>query len=161
MLQLPKSAPACELSKRLMAQWATMAGRSNPILLIVMAWAVLALPLVFFRGYNSDEGLAVVLTQTTLADGNWITPHVFNIRWVERPTLLSWIIAAASAPFGSVSQITARLPVVLFLLGGCLLIYALLRTLRASVAAALLGAAMFLACPLVLRHYVMITADMP
>ncbi len=47
---------------------------------------------------------------------------MFNLRWVERPTLLSWIIAAISAPFGSVSQVTARLPIVLFLLAGCLLI---------------------------------------
>ena len=27
-------------------------------------------------------------------------PYMLNLRWVERPTLLSWIIAAISAPFG-------------------------------------------------------------
>ncbi len=86
---------------------------------------------------------------------------MFNLRWVERPTLLSWIIAAISAPFGGVSQITARLPVALFVLLGCLLIYALLRKLSASVPASLLGVALFLACPLVIRSNVMITADLP
>ena len=86
---------------------------------------------------------------------------MFNLRFVERPTLQSWIIAAISAPFGDVNQITARLPIVLFLLFGCLLIYWLLRRVAASVPAALFGVALFLACPLVIRSYVMITADLP
>ena len=85
----------------------------------------------------------------------------YNTRFVERPTLLSWIIAAVSAPFGSVNQFTARFPIILFLLAGCLLIYAVLRRVSASVPAALLGVALFLACPIVIRAYVMPTADMP
>ena len=133
----------------------------NPVATIIGVWAVLTLPLVFFRGYNSDEGLAVVIARTALEHGYWLCPHIFNVRFVERPTLLSWIIAAFSEPFGQVSQITARLPVSLFLLLGCLLIYALLRKIAASVPAGLLGVAVFLACPLVMRSYVMITADMP
>jgi 4-amino-4-deoxy-L-arabinose transferase-like glycosyltransferase len=83
------------------------------------------------------------------------------VRWIERPTLLSWVIAAISAPFGEVNQITARLPIALSVLAGCLLIYWLLRQVSASVAAALFGAALFLACPLVIRSYVTITADLP
>lgn len=146
---------------RIVAAWNAAAMRWNPVTLIVVAWALLAVPLVFFRGYNSDEGLAVSIARTALEDGDWLTPHMFNLRWVERPTLLSWIIAALSAPFGNVSQVTARLPIVLFLLLGCLLIYALLRKAAASMPAALFGVALFLACPLVMRSYVMITADMP
>ena len=49
----------------------------------------------------------------------------------------------------------------LFVLLGCLLIYALLRKLSASVPASLIGVALFLACPLVIRSNVMITADLP
>ena len=152
---------ASTIPARIVASWNTVSTRWNPVALIVGAWAVLTLPLVFFRGYNSDEGLAVVIARTALEDGYWLSPHTFNVRFVERPTLLSWIIAAISEPFGQVSQIAARLPVALFLLLGCLLIYALLRKVAASVAAALLGVALFLACPLVMRSYVMITADMP
>lgn len=44
---------------------------------------------------------------------------------------------------------------------GCLLIYTLLRRVSASIPAALLGVALFLACPIVIRAYVMTTADMP
>jgi 4-amino-4-deoxy-L-arabinose transferase-like glycosyltransferase len=149
------------IPERIVGTWNILATRWNPLALIVIAWAALAVPLVFFRGYNSDEGLAVSIARTALEDGDWFIPHMFNVRWIERPTLLSWIIAAISEPFGHVSQITARLPIVLFLLFGCLLIYFLLRKVGAGVAAALFGTALFLACPLVMRAYVMITADMP
>jgi 4-amino-4-deoxy-L-arabinose transferase-like glycosyltransferase len=145
----------------IVAFWNAASTRWNPVAVIVGAWAVLTIPLIFFRGYNSDEGLAVVIARTALEDDYWLNTHTFNVRFVERPTLLSWIIATISEPFGQMSQIAARLPVALFLLLGCLLIYALLRKVAASVPAALLGVALFLACPLVMRSYVMITADMP
>jgi 4-amino-4-deoxy-L-arabinose transferase-like glycosyltransferase len=145
---------------RLIAWWTALAKRWNPVLLIMAVWAVLVLPLVWFRGFNSDDGVAVTLAQTAIADGQWLTPHMFNIRFAERPVLLSWMIALISLPFGSVSQFTARLPIILSLLGGCLLIFDLLRRV-ASLPAALFGVALFLACPLVLRAYVMTTADLP
>jgi 4-amino-4-deoxy-L-arabinose transferase-like glycosyltransferase len=148
-------------SEGIVAAWNAVATRLSPVAAIVAAWAVLAVPLVFFRGFNSDEGLAVSIARTAIEDGDWLVPHAFNVRVIERPTLLSWIIAAISEPFGQVSQITARLPIALFLLAGCLLIYFLLRKVGAGVAAALFGTALFLACPLVMRAYVMITADMP
>jgi 4-amino-4-deoxy-L-arabinose transferase-like glycosyltransferase len=147
--------------ERIVAAWNTVATRINPVALIVGACALLTGPLVVFRGYNSDEGLAVSIARTALDDGEWLVPHMFTLRWIERPTLLSWLIAAFSAPFGGVNQITARLTLVLFLLIGCLSIYWLLRRVAASVPAALAGVALFLACPLVIRQYVMITADLP
>ena len=147
-------------AERLVALWNAFATRWNPVVVIVIAWAALTVPLVFLRGFHSDEGVAVTVARSAVEDGYWLTPHIFNIRFVERPTLLSWMIAAISAPFGSVSQFTARLPVILFLLTGCLLIYAMLRRAASSIPAALLGAALFLACPIVLRAYAMATADM-
>src|SRR5208282_1442148 len=149
------------IAQRIVVAWTAIGTRWHPVAVIVVAWAVLAVPLVFFRGFNSDEGLAVSIARTAIEDGNWLVPHFFNVRWIERPTLLSWIIAAISEPFGHVSQIAARLPIALFLLVGCLLIYFLLRKVGAGIAAALFGAALFLACPLVMRAYVMITADLP
>jgi 4-amino-4-deoxy-L-arabinose transferase-like glycosyltransferase len=148
-------------SQRIVAAWNAFAARINPYAAIVVACAALTGPLIVFRGYNADEGLAVSIARTAIEDGEWIVPHVFNLRWVERPTLLSWIIAAISAPLGGVSQITARLPIALFLLLGCVLIYLLLRKVAASVPAALFGVALFLACPLVIRSSVLITADLP
>ena len=151
---------ASPIPARIVAAWESIALRWNPLAVIIVAWAVLALPLVVFRGYYAHEGLAVTIARMALETRDWVTPYLFNIRFVERPTLQSWIIEAVSAPFGGVSQITARLPSAVFLLCGCLLIYALLRKVAASVPAALLGVALFLACPLVIRSYVMVTADL-
>jgi 4-amino-4-deoxy-L-arabinose transferase-like glycosyltransferase len=150
-----------DASQRIVAAWNEFATRCNPYAAIVAACALLTGPLIVWRGYNSDEGLGVSIARTAIEDGQWLVPHVFNLRWIERPTLLSWIIAVVSAPFGAVSQITARLPIALFLLFGCVLIYLLLRRVAASVPAALLGVALFLACPLVIRSSVLITADLP
>ena len=161
MTSLAATLHTSALPARIVASWNAAATRWNPVGVIAVAWAVLAVPLVFFRGYTAHEGLAVSIARTALETGDWLTPHMYNVRFVERPTLQSWIIAAISAPFGDVNQITARLPSVLFLLFGCLLIYWLLRRVAASVPAALLGVALFLACPLVMRSYVMITADLP
>src|SRR5580698_8768249 len=110
MPSLAESLRIPALAVRIVAAWNRLSTRWNPVAVIVVAWAVLTVPLVFFRGFNSDEGLAVSIARTALEDGDWLVPHVFKMRWVERPTLLSWIIAAISAPFGQVSQITARLP---------------------------------------------------
>ena len=161
MTSLAEKLHTAAFSERIVAAWNAFAARYNPYAAIVVACALLAGPLIFFRGYNADEGLAVTIARSAIEDGEWLVPHVFNMRWIERPTLLSWIIAAISEPFGSVSQLTARLPVVLFLLLGCVLIYLLLRKVAASVPAALFGVALFLACPLVIRSYVTITADLP
>ena len=149
------------IAQRIVAAWHALGTRWSPVAVIIVAWAVLSVPLIFFRGYNSDEGLTVSIARTALENGDWLHQYTFNVRWVDSPRLLAWIIAAISEPFGHVSQIAARLPIVLFLLCGCLLIYVLLRKVGAGVAAALFGTALFLACPLVMRGYVMITADMP
>jgi 4-amino-4-deoxy-L-arabinose transferase-like glycosyltransferase len=156
-----KDSAVAGIGVRLAECWDRLAKRFNPPLLIVGAWALLCLPLVLLRGYNSDEGLAVTIARSAVEGGHWLEPYVFNVRWVERPTLLSWLIALVSAPFGEVTQLASRLTVALFLLGGCLLIYGLLRGAGARRAAALAAVALFLACPMVLRNAVMITADMP
>lgn len=145
----------------LAAGWERLASAVNPLLLIAGAWALLALPLVFLRGFTADEGLAVTIARSAVEDGYWLEPHTFHVRFVERPTLLSWLIAAVSAPFGEVTQVSSRVPVALFLLGGALLIYALLRSAGMRVSAALAGVALFFTCPIVLRNAVMVTADLP
>ncbi len=157
----PIFAATSKVAERLVAIWNAFATRWNPIGVIAVTCGVLTAPLVIWRGFHSDEGVALAVARSAVEDGYWITPHLYNTRFVERPTLLSWIIAAVSAPFGSVNQFTARIPIILFLLAGCLLIYSVLRRVSASVPAALLGVALFLACPIVIRGYVMPTADMP
>lgn len=149
------------ISVRIVAAWNAAAARWHPVAVIVIAWAALSVPLVFCRGFNADDGVAVTLARGAVEDGHWLVPHMFGLRFVERPALLSWVIAALSLPFGEVSEITAHVPIVLSLLFGCLLIYALLRKVGATIAASLTGVALFLACPLVIRSYAAVTADLP
>jgi 4-amino-4-deoxy-L-arabinose transferase-like glycosyltransferase len=149
------------LPMRIVAAWNAVATRWNPVAVIAVACLVLAGPLIVFRGYNSHEGLAVTVARTMLETGNWLAPHMYNVRYIESPELQARIIAAVSAPFGGVTQISARLSSFLFLAGGCFLIYGLLRKVAASIPAALFGVALFLACPLVMRLYVSLTPDMP
>lgn len=149
------------IAARIVGAWNAISTRWNPLVLIVIACVVLAGPLIFFRGYNAHEGLAVAIARTMLESGNWLVPHMYNVRFVESPELQARIVAALSAPFGGVNQFTARLPSFLSLVFGCFLIYWLLRKVAASIPAALLGAALFLACPLVARLYVSVTPDLP
>ncbi len=100
---------ASAFALRIVEAWNAAAARSSPVAVIVVAWAVLALPLVVFRGFNSDEGLALSIARTAVEDGEWLVPHMFNVRWIERPALLSWIIAAISALFGTALSLACKL----------------------------------------------------
>ncbi|MBM3530823.1 MAG: phospholipid carrier-dependent glycosyltransferase [Alphaproteobacteria bacterium] len=143
------------------AWWDAITTRRHAAILLTAYFAVAVVPLIFFRGYHSDEGLAISIARSAVENGQWLAPHMFGVRLIERPTMLSWIVGALSLPFGEVGQAGARLTVALFLLAGCVLIYSLLRSVAASIPAAVFGVALFLACPMVLRAYVLITADLP
>nr|HML29201.1 glycosyltransferase family 39 protein [Hyphomicrobium sp.] len=127
---------------------------------LIGVWAIVSIPSALFRGYHYVEGLTVTIAQSAMQDGNWLTPQLFNLRFIERPTLLSWIIAAMSYPFGHISPFMARLPILVSVLIGTLLVWRTLqKTARAP--AAIFGAAAFLACPIVIRYYTTSVADLP
>ena len=107
-------------------------------------------PLVFFRGYNSDERLAVSIAR--IGDrGRRVAGPAHVQPALDRAADV--IVVADRRHQRAVRRrehpFTARLPIVFVLLAGCLLINALLRKLNASIPASLLGVALFLACPLV------------
>ncbi|MFT3731098.1 MAG: glycosyltransferase family 39 protein [Hyphomicrobium sp.] len=140
--------------------WDAIARRDFSPLLIIGVWLLVSVPPALCHGYHYVEGLTVTIAQSALDDGNWLTPHLYNLRWIERPTLLSWIIAAMSMPFGHVSPFVARLPIILSLLAGAFLIRNALRRV-ASAGAAMFGALAFLSSPVVIRYYVTAVADLP
>jgi hypothetical protein len=53
----------------------SLAPRYKPYAAIAIACALLAGPLIFLRGYNSDEGLAVAIARTAVEDGEWLVPR--------------------------------------------------------------------------------------
>ena len=120
---------------------------------------VCVFPLLFIRSYHFEEGLTVALAKGALTDQPWYVPSLFGYRWVERPVMLSWIIAALSAPFGEVHQIIARLPTVLGLLAGAIAIAAFLDG-RVSRLAGLFGAAAFVLSPVILQKVITAESDL-
>ncbi|CAA2143959.1 Undecaprenyl phosphate-alpha-4-amino-4-deoxy-L-arabinose arabinosyl transferase [Hyphomicrobium sp. ghe19] len=147
-------------AQRVIQLWGAVAGRDFSLPLLIGVCLLVSVPPALFHGYHYVEGLTVTIAQSALDDGNWLTPHIYNARWIERPTLLSWLIAAISLPFGHVSPFIARLPIILSLLSGILLVWRALRPV-ASAEAAVFGAALFLASPIVMRYYVTSVADIP
>ena len=43
------------------------------------------------------------LARGAVEDGQWLSPHLYGVRYVERPVLLSWIAAAIGKLSGGVS----------------------------------------------------------
>jgi 4-amino-4-deoxy-L-arabinose transferase-like glycosyltransferase len=87
---------------------------------IAIPWAVLVLASVLFSaniwGYAlwaPDEPRYAQVAREMLQTGDWLSPHVNAQPYREKPPLLFWSIAAVSAPFGDVSEWTARVPSIL------------------------------------------------
>ncbi|MGH7995454.1 MAG: phospholipid carrier-dependent glycosyltransferase [Opitutaceae bacterium] len=58
--------------------------------------------------YDLDESVYAEISREMLALGNWITPHLDFIPYLEKPPLLYWLNALAFKAFG-LSAFTARL----------------------------------------------------
>ena len=87
------------------------------VLLALVVFAM-AFPLISIRGFHYEEGLTAALAKDALSGSPWYVPDLFGARWVERPVLQSWIVAAISWPLGGVTQFTTRLPGVVALYAG-------------------------------------------
>jgi 4-amino-4-deoxy-L-arabinose transferase-like glycosyltransferase len=147
-------------AQRLIGLWRDVA-RGRFALAVVLGLAlIVAVPPALFHGYHYVEGLTVMVAQSAIDDGNWLTSHIYNMRWIERPMLLSWLIAAISLPLGHVYPFLARAPIIIALMAGIVLVWRALRPV-VSAEAAVFGAALFLASPVVIRYYVTSVADLP
>jgi hypothetical protein len=124
--------PPLVFPERVIATWNAFAARCNPPIAIVAAVVALTMPATIFRGNASEDHLAVSIAGHPVA-----------------------------GPAGIAGHVITRLPTALSVLFGCLLIYWLLRRMSASAAAALFGAALLLACPLVIRAEASVSAELP
>lgn len=123
----------------------------NPIpawVWIIGLWFVMVFPAIWLRGAHFEEGTVVALARSALEGGHWLEPHRYGIRFVERPVLLSWMIAAAGMITGNASLMVARGIQVLFLLAGGGLVFRLVQP-QAGKAAALFGVLCWFATPMV------------
>jgi len=123
---------------------------------VVLLWFLLVVPAIFLRGAHYEEGITIALARGAFEDGQWLSPSFYGVRQVERPTLVSWILGTVGLLTGRIDLWVGRLPGVLALLGGGLLIHGFVRR-YADKRSAVFGAICFLISPMMLQK--LITAE--
>ena len=58
--------------------------------------------------YDPHESQNAEIAREMLVRGDWVTPHLNNARYLDKPPLLYWVIALSYVTFG-VSEFSARL----------------------------------------------------
>lgn len=125
---------------------------------VVLLWGIFAFPAVGLRGTHYEEGTVIGLARGALEDGHWLAPDLYGNRFVERPVLLSWIAAAIGKLFGGVNVWSARLPHLLFLLAGGLMVFHLVRPITRT-APAVFGALCWFTCSMVAQKFITAEPD--
>lgn len=127
-------------------------------LLIILFWACAVLPNLTVRSFIWEEGTNAEIARVVLAHGHFIEPFVYGVRWHEKPSLLSWLIAGVAALTGRVDEWSVRLPGMISVLLTALLVQ---RTTRryASLHSSLFSALSFLFCPLLLQKLTIAEPD--
>jgi 4-amino-4-deoxy-L-arabinose transferase-like glycosyltransferase len=128
-----------------------------PILIIVI-WACAVLPNLPLRAFIYEEGTNAEIARDILARGDFLQPSVYGIRWHEKPSLLSWLIAGFATITGGVNEWSARLPALLSVLITALMVQAVTRR-YAGLSASLFAALALIFCPLLLQKLTVAEPD--
>jgi len=97
--------------------------------LLLLAAALFLINLGGYDLWPPDEPRFAQIAREMLQSRDFIVPHINNEVYSEKPPMLMWAIAAVSAPFGDVSEWTARFPSVVSALVTVLFTYLLARRL--------------------------------
>jgi 4-amino-4-deoxy-L-arabinose transferase-like glycosyltransferase len=101
--------------------------------LLVATLIVFGLP-IFLLGlespalYDPHESLYAEIAREMLVRGDWLTPHLNDARYLDKPPLFYWLIGLSYKVLG-VSEFSARVPVALAGLGGVLVTWGIGRRL--------------------------------
>jgi 4-amino-4-deoxy-L-arabinose transferase-like glycosyltransferase len=127
-------------------------------ILIILVWACAALPNLSLRSFIYEEGTNAEIARDILAHGDFLQPYVYGVRWHEKPSLLSWLIAGFALLTGGVNEWSARLPTMLSVLVTALMVQRVTRR-HASLTASLFGALALIFCPLLLQKLTVAEPD--
>lgn len=119
-------------------------------ILIVVFWACAVLPNLSLRAFIYEEGTNAEIARDILARGDLLQPYVYGLRWHEKPSLFSWLIAGFAKLTGGVNEWSARLPSLLSVLITALLVQAVTRR-YAGPSASLFAALALIFCPLLVQ----------
>jgi 4-amino-4-deoxy-L-arabinose transferase-like glycosyltransferase len=128
-----------------------------PVLIIVL-WACAVLPHLSLRAFIYEEGTNAEIARDILTHGDFLQPYIYGIRWHEKPSLLSWLIAGFATITGGVNEWSARLPTLLSVLITALMVQAVTRR-YATLNASLFAALAFIFCPLLLQKLTIAEPD--
>src|SRR5215472_11839671 len=120
-----------------------------PVLILVV-WACAVLPNLALRSFIYEEGTNAEIARDILTRGDFLQPFVYGVRWHEKPSLLSWLIAGFARLTGGVNEWSARLPTLLSVLITALLVQRVTRQ-YAGLKTSLFAALALIFCPLLLQ----------
>ena len=127
-------------------------------ILIILLWAGAVLPNLPLRSFIYEEGTNAEIARDILTRGDFLQPFVYGIRWHEKPSLLSWLIAGFATLTGGVNEWSARLPTIVSVLLTALMAQRVTRH-YASLNASLFAALSFIFCPLLLQKLTIAEPD--
>ena len=96
--------------------------RSALFLLLVLVGCTYLLTATRLAITDDGDALYAGVAKEMLRRGDWVTPYADGVRFLDKPPLMYWLMAASYAAFG-VSEFSARLPSVLAVVGTTLLLF--------------------------------------
>lgn len=84
-------------------------------LFLLLATALLYLPWLGHTDLVHEETRRAVIARTMMESGDYLVPRLAERIYTAKPPVFNWMIAAASAPGGEVTEFSARLPSVVSL----------------------------------------------
>jgi Dolichyl-phosphate-mannose-protein mannosyltransferase len=122
--------------------------RAVPIIVLLL-WACAVLPNLTLHSFIWEEGTNAEIARDVLAHGRFLVPILYGIPWLEKLSLLPWLIAGVAAVSGQVNEWSARLPAMISVLLTALMVQGLTRryaSLQASLFAALCFCSLHCCC---------------
>jgi len=90
--------------------------RGKAFLILLVSWAVIYLPGLGRPGLKGEEGRRVLPAVEMLKTGDWVLPRIGGRDYYSKPPGINWLVAASFAITGEQTELTARLPSVVFVL---------------------------------------------
>lgn len=94
----------------------SMTSRAASLSIVVLLWAALYLPFLGLSELRGEEGKRVMPAVQMLDRGNYLVPYLGAWPYLNKPPMVSWLVAASFRTLGIRNEWGARLPSAVFVL---------------------------------------------